>query len=81
MVHQLRALVAIAEDPGLLLSTDVEAHNSLKPVLGYPILSSIITRHIRGAHTYIYAKHSYTYNKTPKCLINENTCEVNLRAP
>lgn len=42
MVQCLSALPALVEDPGLVLSTHMTAHN---------FLSSVASRHARGAHT------------------------------
>lgn len=53
-----RALVSLAEDPGLIQSTHMALHNYLP----LPFLVSTGPRHTRGIHPYTQAKHSCIEN-------------------
>lgn len=60
LAWQLRALVAIAKDQGLITSTRMSVHNHLKTSVSGPSSDVIDTRHVRASDTYMYAKHPYT---------------------
>jgi hypothetical protein len=61
MIQWLKVLAVFPEDPGLVLSTHMAAHNYLMPLSGAPIPS--IGVHGDCMHvvlkTYMQAKHSY----------------------
>ena len=59
MTQLLRALIALAEDPGSVLSTHMVSQSSLTPVPGdlFPLLTSAGTMHAHGAHAYTQTKH------------------------
>lgn len=62
-MNQLRALIALSEDPGLIPSTHMVAHERLLiPIPGNPMPYSIPSSwilHEHGAKTYMQAKHPY----------------------
>jgi hypothetical protein len=68
----LTALVALAEDLGLVCCTSMDAHNHLYfqfQAIWCPLLASLDTRHAQDTHTYIdiYTHryiHIYTYIHT-----------------
>jgi hypothetical protein len=63
VAQQLRALAALAEDPGSVPGTHVEAHSHLKlrsQRIPCSLLTSMGTRHTHSALTDTQAKHSYT---------------------
>lgn len=70
MAQRLRALAALAEDPGSVPSTRESVHLSVlrlflthSPEILHSLLASVSTRHVYGAQTYMQAKHSNTLNK------------------
>ena len=54
--QQLRELVALGEDPGLVLSTHVTIHN---PGIQCCLLVSLETRHVFGTQAHMQIKHPY----------------------
>lgn len=63
MVQWLMALAALAENPGSIPSTLMEAHTCLwlqLQGLQNPLLESTSTKNTRGAHAYMQAKHAST---------------------
>ena len=58
MAQQLRALVALLENPGLSPSNCMAVYNPISS-----LLASTDTRHTHSTQTYMQAKHSYTWNK------------------
>lgn len=57
------ALDALTEVLGAIPSTYMVAQTSVTPVPGGQMLSSDLTRHACGAHTYMQAKKPLTYIK------------------
>jgi hypothetical protein len=54
-----RALIALAEDPGLIPSPYIEAHNQFQGS-SYSLLPSLGTRHTCSMHTYMQTNiHTY----------------------
>lgn len=59
MTLQLGTVAALAEDPGLVLSTYIMAHTSLTQFPGYPVSFSCLwgTRHtLVDSHTFLFFK-------------------------
>ena len=62
MAQQLSVFAAVAEDTGLVPSTQVAAHNVCTLVLGDVMSTSGVATH-RATHTCMQAKHAYTQRK------------------
>lgn len=66
IVEWLRVLAVFSDDVDLISSTHMAVHNSTIAVLWDPmLLTSVDTRHVHGAQTYMH-KNSYAKNKILK---------------
>ena len=69
MTHWLKAGTALAEYPGLVASSCVEAHKYLNSSVGDPTLSSTLGTNTCGAHTSMQTNahtHKIKINKSKK---------------
>ena len=67
--QRLRALIALAEDPGSIPSNYMAGHMIWNPISKVPVPSSELHghqahRHTHDAHTHLQAKYSYTKKST-----------------